>query len=89
MNWVRAPGWLKRQLADRIGPLEAEESMAAATRHAVGSGWLKADQVRELTSGWRRAAERLLRIPPKRVKTGAELRAAADDLGIAFELEKV
>jgi hypothetical protein len=88
MSWLRAPGWLKRELSERVGPLEAEESMAAATRHAAGSGWLRKEQLREIASGWRRAAERVHREPSRRVRTGEDLRAAADDLEIALELEK-
>lgn len=36
--------------------LEAEESLLAATRASVGSGWMKRDDARAITTRWERVA---------------------------------
>lgn len=73
-------------LSDALPRLRADESLEAAARAALGSGWMRPDDARDLQRHWRAESEGA---PRRRSRPSlADVRANAAALGIAVVNEQ-
>lgn len=70
-----------RDYADMLPQLQAEESLLAADRIAVGTGSLKREVAREIASGWERAARANAPAPREKRRASPETLQA---MGIGY-----